>query len=1056
MMVFKPTSDKGRRVPLAGRYREDSMFKSVLSFGAVLVLALTACLFVAPNVSAQSTASITGTVTDATGAVVPNATVTVRNEATGEERTTQTDSAGLYVVPSLAFGRYRVEVKSPGMQTTAVSNLPLQVGTIARQDFSLKVAATTETIEITAAPPVVESSTVSVGSVVNQATVQDIPLNGRHFIDLTLLTAGTVTPPATGFLTAPLRGQGSFGFNSGGAREDEVNYMINGVNLSDPVQNQITFQPTINTVAEFKLDNSTYSAEYGRNAGSIVNIATRSGVNEWHGDFYEYLRNSYFDARNFTNPTSVHQAPFNRNQFGADGGGAIKKDKTFFFLSYEGLRQLQSVPVTSLVLTDAQRSQALATSDPIVKSLLPLIPEPNSGTNQYTSGATANVNIDQGTANVSHNFTDSNRLNLYYAYQADLRGEPPTTDANTLPAYGDIRQGHRQIFTLNDIEVINPNLVNEARLGYNRIHIVFNANDTTNAAALGISNGVTSSIGLPQINIQGGQLEFGGVNGFPQGRGDYSAVASDTLSWTHGKHNLKFGGEYRRIDNNNFSYTPGTFTFASISAFIADQATGFTANPSNGASRIYVNSLGGFALDQWKVTKTLMLDLGLRYDWYGTPSEAGNRFVVFNPTNSTLQPVSQPYQQSALNFQPRVGFAWDPFANGKTVIRSAYAIMTDQPITGIVTALATNPPYAFPVSFAPTSAVPFVSLSNGFTVAGGSVAPRSIAPDYKDAYVQSYNFNVQQELPGGLGVMLGYFGSKGTDLNIIVNENQPINGAKPFPALSASSPIFPGKALSNILEEESVANSNYNALWLTATKQLSHGLQINGSYTWSKSMDDNSRNNNGTSTFLPQNSYDIRNEWGPSDYDVRHRFTIDPIYQLPFKGNRFVEGWQVSAIVQLQTGNPLNFHTTNASLTGLTTVRPSVKGPVQTGFTPATNLSPTSVTYIQNPGVFYDQGSAFGNLGRNAITGPGFSNVDLALWKETKITERLTWRIRADVFDLLNHANFYNPVLTVPSTQTFGAPVPVSTLGLITSGTRFTAGDFGTSRQVQFSTQFTF
>ncbi len=1033
------------------------MFRSILSFGSVLVLALAACLLVTPNILAQSTASITGTVTDATGAVIPNATVTVRNQNTGEERTMQTDSAGIYAVPSLPVGTYRVEVKSSGMQTTAAPNLVLNVGTTVRQDFSLKVAATTETIEITAAAPVVQGSTVSVGSVVNQTTVQEIPLNGRHFIDLTLLTAGTVTPPANGFLTAPLRGQGSFGFNSGGAREDEVNYMINGVNLSDPVQNQITFQPTINTVSEFKLDNSTYSAEYGRNAGSIVNIATRSGTNEWHGDFYEYLRNSYFDARNFTNPTSVHQSPFNRNQFGADGGGAIKKDKTFFFLSYEGLRQLQSVPLTSGVLTAAQRSQALATGDPIVQNLVNLIPAPNSGTNQYVSGATANVNIDQGTANVSHNLTDSNRLNFYYAYQADLRGEPPTTDGNTLPGYGDIRQGHRQIFTFNDVDVVNPNLVNEARLGYNRIHITFNADNTANASALGISNGVTSSIGLPQIAIPSLGLGFGGVNGFPQGRGDYSAVASDTLSWTHGKHNFKFGGEYRRIDNNNFSYTPGSFSFPSVNAFIADQATSFTANPSNGASRIYVNSIGGFAMDQWKVTRSFMLDLGIRYDWYGTPSEAGNRFVIFNTANSTLQPTNQPYQQSALNFQPRVGFAWDPFNNGKTVIRSAYAIMTDQPITGIVTALASNPPYAFPVSFAPTTAVPFVGFGNAFSLASGAVAPRSIAPDYKDAYVQSYNFNVQQEFGNNWGVMAGYFGSKGTDLNIIVNQNQPINGAKPYPVLSAASPIFPGKALSNILTEESVANSNYNALWLTVTKQLSHGLQINGSYTWSKSMDDNSRNNNGASTSLPQNSYDIRDEWGPSDFNVAHRFTVDPVYMLPFKGNRFVEGWQVSGVVQLQTGNPLSIHTTNASLTGLPTLRASITGPPETGFTPGTNKSATSVTYIQNPGVFYDQGKAFGNLGRNAITGPGFANVDLALWKETKITERLTWMIRADCFDLLNHANFYNPNLLVPTGLAPGAPIsPTGTFGLITSGTRFPAGDFGTSRQVQFSTQFTF
>jgi hypothetical protein len=593
--------------------------------------------------------------------------------------------------------------------------------------------------------------------------------------------------------------------------------------------------------------------------------------------------------------------------------------------------------------------------------------------------------------------------------------------------------------------------------GYNRIHITFNADNTANASALGISNGVTSSIGLPQISIPSLGLGFGGVNGFPQGRGDYSAVASDTISWTHGKHSFKFGGEYRRIDNNNFSYTPGSFTFPSAAAFIADQATSFTANPSNGASRIYVNSIGGFAMDEWKMTRTFMVTLGLRYDWYGTPTEAGGRFVTFDTANSTLQRASQPYQQSALNFQPRVGFAWDPFGNGKTVIRSAYAIMTDQPITGIVTALATNPPYAFPVSFSPTAGVPFVSFGNAFSLASGAVAPRSIAPDYKDAYVQSYNFNVQQQFGNSWGVMAGYFGSKGTNLNIIVNQNQPIDGAKPYPALSAASPILPGKALSNILTEESVANSNYNALWLTVTKQLSHGLQVNGSYTWSKSMDDNSRNNNGVPTFLPQNSYDIRNEWGPSDFNVANRFTLAPIYMLPFKGNRFVEGWQLSAVVQLQTGSPLNFHTTNTAFTGLQTLRPSIVNPVETGFTPATNRSATSVTYVQNPGVFYDQGAAFGNLGRNAVTGPGFSNIDLTLMKQTKITERLLWTIRADCFDLMNHPNFFNPNLIVPTGLVPGAPIsPNATFGLITAGTRFPAGDFGTSRQIQLSTQFTF
>ena len=1026
--------------------------RSLASFKVASAWVLAICLLTGAAF-AQSTATVQGTVTDPTSASVPNATITVRNQNTGEERTTQSDANGQYVVPSLPVGTYRLEVKSPGMQTTIASDLALEVGRIVRQDFSLKVSVTSETIEVKAVPPMIEDNPVSVGTVIDQRTVQEIPLNGRHFVDLALLIPGTVTPPANGFLTAPLRGQGSFAFNSAGGREDSVNYMINGVNLSDPVQNQITFQPTINTVQEFKVDNQTFSAEYGRNSGSIVNIATRSGSNDWHGEAYEFLRNSYFDARNFTNTTKLAsgavnpQAPFKRNQAGGDGGGYIKKDKTFFYLSYEGLRQRQAVPLSTIVLTDAQRAQALASSDAIIKKLLPLIPSANQPNGGFVSAATANVNIDQGTANISHSFSDSNRLNAYYAIQADLRGEPPTTDGNNLPGYGDHRQGRRQIMTLNDIKVISTNLVNEARLGYNRIHITFLANDAENAADFGINSGVNTPIGLPQVAVTGA-FAFGGVGGFPQGRGDYSAVVSDTLSWSRGTHAFKFGGEYRRISNNNFSLSPGTFSFPSITAFINDQANSFTANSSNSASRIFVNSIGGFALDSWKVKPNFTVELGLRYDWFGTPTDGGNRFVVFDPATVSLVHTSQPYQQSALNFQPRLGLSWDVFKNGKTVVRSAYAIMSDQPITGIVTGLTTNPPYSLPVNF--STGGTNLNFGNAFSLAGGAVSPRSIAHDYKDAYVQSYNFNIQQQLAGDLAVMVGYFGSKGTDLNFARNIDQPINGVKPFTALSANSPIAPGSPLgSTITVQESGGNSNYNALWFTATKRFAKGLQFNTSYTFSKSIDYNSRNNQGVAF---QDSYNVRGDRGLSDFDARHRWVLSGIYNLPFKGNRLAEGWEVSTIVQLQTGNPMNFHTTNTALTGLATQRPNVVGPIPTGLFPAPSGSAAQIGYILNPGLYLSNpGNTFGNLGRNVVIGPGFANVDMALVKNTKIKERLTWQIRADAFDLLNAANFTQP--TVNGAYPLAAN---TTVGVITGGTRFPAGDSGSSRQIQLAMKLIF
>ncbi len=268
------------------------IYESTRLFNQRAMFASLAILFILSGFAfAQSTGSITGTVTDPSGAVIPNAAVTIKNEGTGVERATTTDSAGIYLVP-LPVGKYRIEVKATGMQPTAATDLDLQVATTARQDFSLKVSTASTVIEITAAPPLIDSTTASVGGVVDQKTVQEIPLNGRHFVDLALLVPGTVVPPANGFLTAALRGQGSFSFNSAGARETSVNFMVNGINLNDPNQNQITFQPPISTIEDFKIDNQTFSAEYGRNSGSIMNMATRSGTNQWHGDLYEFLRNN--------------------------------------------------------------------------------------------------------------------------------------------------------------------------------------------------------------------------------------------------------------------------------------------------------------------------------------------------------------------------------------------------------------------------------------------------------------------------------------------------------------------------------------------------------------------------------------------------------------------------------------------------------------------------------------------------------------------------------------------------------------------------------------------
>src|SRR5437868_6331053 len=274
----------------------------------------------------QSTAVLKGTVTDALGAAIPHAKVVAKNQVTGAEWNTESDNVGSYLVPSLPIGPYQISVSANGFETSVLRNITLNAAVTVTQNVQLQVGQVSEEISIEADPPVIDASTIAMGQVIDQKTTQEIPLNGRHFVDLSLLTPGTVTPPQNGFLTTPLRGQGSFGFVTAGQREDTVNYLVNGINLNDMVQNQITFQPSINTVAEFKVDNSTYSAEYGRNSGAIVNIATRSGSNTYHGELFEFIRNNALDARNFFNPVGTQMSTFQRNQFGANFGGPIKKD----------------------------------------------------------------------------------------------------------------------------------------------------------------------------------------------------------------------------------------------------------------------------------------------------------------------------------------------------------------------------------------------------------------------------------------------------------------------------------------------------------------------------------------------------------------------------------------------------------------------------------------------------------------------------------------------------------------------------------------------------------
>jgi hypothetical protein len=466
-----------------------------------------------------------------------------------------------------------------------------------------------------------------------------------------------------------------------------------------------------------------------------------------------------------------------------------------------------------------------------------------------------------------------------------------------------------------------------------------------------------------------------------------------------------------------------------------------------------------------------------------SPTERYDRFVDYVPEiNSLVQVnhgVAPVYHTNSWNFQPRLGFSWDPFKNGKTSIRAAYAILADQPVTNLVSPNASNPPFAEIVALPANTTT---KLSNATTVAvpGATISPTSSDHQFDNAYVQSWNLNIQREVGHGLGVTVGYFGSKGTHLRLARNLNQTflnaaLNPVRPFPALSASSPIRPGVPLLNITFREGTSNSSYNALWVTANKRLARGLQFNTSYTFSKSIDYNSQSSQGVTL---QDSYNLKGDRGLSDFDARHRFVVSGLYELPFSGNQLKEGWQFSLITQSQSGNPvtllagnagpitnLTTLTTNAnSFTGLATLRPDISGPIT--ISPTAAATGIGVQYFPNlvcdprPGGSCPSGSVvilpvafisgktiyhFGSMGRNVLIGPRFNNTDVSLIKRTKIGENKLIEFRWEVFDVFNHANFGQPGRV--------AQVGSTTFGVITN-TRFPTGDSGSSRQMQFALKF--
>jgi len=602
--------------------------------------------------------------------------------------------------------------------------------------------------------------------------------------------------------------------------------------------------------------------------------------------------------------------------------------------------------------------------------------------------------------------------------------------------------------------------VNEARFGYNSIDITFDPNALLNPQDFGIHVGVNEAIGLPQITIQGIALNFGGPTTFPQGRTDTTFVFSDAASYLAGHHALKLGGEFRRFKGDSFTSDPGTFQFPSVAAFQTGLGNNFTVTLGDRPADVVEQSLGLFAQDNIRVGTHLTVDVGLRYDLNLAPTDDLNRFVVFDaPTSSLVRLDSgRGVYGNSSNLQPRGGVVFDPKGDGLTIVRGAYALMVDQPVVNMVTPLTANPPLAVPLIFAGN-----IRLDSAITTAGAAgLAPSSVDPNFENARIQTWNVNVERQVGRATAVMIGYFGSKGDRLRLSRNINQLVNGVtRPYPTVSASSAIRPGAALGNITEVTSLGWSNYKGLWLTANQRVTKGLQFNASYTLSKSTDTNSLNSQGAPGFVQQNSLDLADSEGLSDYDARHRFVVSAIYDLPFSGNRLVDGWQVGVITQAQTGNPLNIVTNINQFTGVAnTLRPDLIGDPAILGSPNQWFSNT----VCDPRIASGAGSCsagavfalpvsangvfhFGNLPRNAVIGPGFGNTDLSFIKNIAIQGTARAQFRLEVFNLFNQANFGQPGrIAIPGSTAFG----------LIANTRFPTGDSGSARQMQLAAKFLF
>jgi outer membrane receptor protein involved in Fe transport len=1031
-------------------------------------------LFFASFAAAQSyRGSIRGVVTDPSGAVIPNAAVTATSTATGQARTVQSGGDGTYVLAELPADNYTVTIQAPSF-AKFTAKVDVAVGLDTTLDAQVRVQGTdiVEVNETTA--PLVEETRDVLGQVVENRLVIELPLNGRDFGKLVALTPG-VTVEGSG-VAGTEKGFGQFNINGNRDRSNNYmldgtdnndpffnNSALNQVGITGAPASLLP----IDAIQEFNLQ-SQYAAEYGRNSGAAVNVLTKSGTNHLHGSVFYFLRNSALDARNYFNPdtnpdgTANLKGAFKNNQYGASIGGPIVKDKTFFFAAFEGQRERVTSNYTLFVPTATQiiDAQGFALANGVAPSagltkLLNYFPTasgcsaggtPTStgclGGSGTVGGAVEDRNdLDNGIVKIDQYFSQSQQFSARYAVSNSNQVFPLGSiggygSGSRLADFAQTSPTRVNVASGSLLSTFSPSLLNELRFGYSRYNTSFSTLDAgvDPLAQFGLNMG-TGKLGVPEIDF-GGLLDNIGASAYsiPRGRTSQTYQVLDNVTRIHGDHTFKFGGEFRRsvIDNFNDNLERGLLALDTvdpngydvngnpIGPYSTDPVEqlltnyylgffdyGYNADTGNTQRTTFNNGFSFFAQDDWRIRKNLTLNLGLRWEYFGPLGETHNLLSNLG-SDGLLHMTSQPYNKKWKNFGPRIGLAWNVF-NG-TVVRAGYGIYYDYtPQNNLIAnytasaGLATNPIGPQAVYSMDYNQGAFNGTAPGTPVFTTSTGPQNIfvvPQNFSTPYSQSWNLNIEQELGKSASLQIGYVGSKGTHLTRLYDANQDYTN--------------PNYAAIDTLA--TISDSTYHALQTTFTTRSWKGVSGFANYTWSKSLDDASDgiDFNFASAAFPQNSDNpVNGEHGASTFDTRHRFTGSVNYAIPTwhaVPTLLGKGWELNTIATLQSGRPIPIITSNdTSGTYNYHQRPNLVpgvNPILPNWNP--------VTGYLNPLAFQQPADGtFGNLQRNSIYGPHYTNVDLSLNKTTPINEHMNVQFRAEFFNIFNHPNYALPNGTI-------------------------------------------